>query len=1055
MSSRWRSRFLRLVGAIARRRAGGGGGGGNTAPAFTSLPIISDSALMVGVPVGFVRGTVTGTPAPTLTQQWYRAGVAISGATGNSYTPGLADVGQLLTVRETATNLVAAVQSADSNSRLVSAAPTELISDVGDAGWTDPRAFIVPASGAPSTWFDNAQPGSRFYFVDGEAGTDPATLELCKDQVYFHNGTALVDRTGATAPASGPHAGVPYGDPMNPGASVKAFKTWAITAPKSGATESLRSTVSTAQIAILNMGTSSWRFGKPDWWLFKRGAVYSMYDGLRSYLDAVGRGTQALASASLLLGGLRTLGGPSHTNRSVLGAYGPVSAGRAEIVHPYYQFLVHEGEGRHQFTFGLYLNGSRRDRKVRPVDWAHFTRQNLYYDAGGIGAIGPLNYGHAFEDVHWSGCSNQVSFRALETHAVKNPQLDFKVHRCLIDSINSTLHTSAVTAYKGSGDADQVIAANTQAVVTWPCTGAGFSEIDTNNAFNPATGVMTMALSGFPWSFWPLMDVQATIAVGGALRVSLFKNGAEVAFYTLPGTGVTNDTYYCARALHPTLANQSAGSTYDIRISSAGATGDVVVKGAGTARLVVSRFVTGVNYHGTNGMYVDGRAGTSYERTETVLLLNGFMVNPRDEPTLIPTAATPWFNYSTRNHNDYLKGYLLPNNAKLDGCVSMIGAAGDVIRHLCSQTHNVNYNGYVSVANELDRLITTTQVDLFRRNAYLRFMPEPGTGGGDGAHPGWGIMFANGLLNTAITDNDLSDYAGGSRAFTVGWGIRLVGQVSPYWADAVMTWVQDVVGTLVDGNRIDSTSTYNAALFAEPYHEGNGSDMFPTQWQVPVAGFNPDVADPTGQVLTCTPLAGYSGTPSYQWVRYPTAGSGTYVVLTGETGPTYTMTIDDWGTVFPARKYRKAMCLVTGITWPTGRGITGTVVSNNVTVKPAARPFSKYYAMDTVGGPQGAPVYASVPLASDTTFTNNQAATTPAAAAALTGGTNWQANIKTHMQGLGYTVSSIDGFPEYVGAVLGPRGSERTQAFRRGRWDSRYLRGLLNHIRAGRGGAVV
>jgi hypothetical protein len=73
------------------------------APAFSSAPAIIGTP-SVGVATSYTPGTVSGSPAPTITRQWLLDGVAISGATGATYTPVAGDSGKSLAVRETATN---------------------------------------------------------------------------------------------------------------------------------------------------------------------------------------------------------------------------------------------------------------------------------------------------------------------------------------------------------------------------------------------------------------------------------------------------------------------------------------------------------------------------------------------------------------------------------------------------------------------------------------------------------------------------------------------------------------------------------------------------------------------------------------------------------------------------------------------------------------------------------------------------------------------------------------------------------------------------------------
>jgi hypothetical protein len=66
-------------------------------------------------------GTWTGTPTPTLTYQWTRGGVNISGATATTYVTQVADIGALIRCVETATN-TGGVETATSNAITVVAA---------------------------------------------------------------------------------------------------------------------------------------------------------------------------------------------------------------------------------------------------------------------------------------------------------------------------------------------------------------------------------------------------------------------------------------------------------------------------------------------------------------------------------------------------------------------------------------------------------------------------------------------------------------------------------------------------------------------------------------------------------------------------------------------------------------------------------------------------------------------------------------------------------------------------------------------------------------------
>lgn len=82
--------------------AGTGGGGVGSAPANTVLPVISGTRAP-GQTLTTTDGTWTNTPT-SYSYQWYRDGVAITGATANIYVLTANDVGTTITVVVTASN---------------------------------------------------------------------------------------------------------------------------------------------------------------------------------------------------------------------------------------------------------------------------------------------------------------------------------------------------------------------------------------------------------------------------------------------------------------------------------------------------------------------------------------------------------------------------------------------------------------------------------------------------------------------------------------------------------------------------------------------------------------------------------------------------------------------------------------------------------------------------------------------------------------------------------------------------------------------------------------
>jgi hypothetical protein len=74
-----------------------------TAPVINGLPTIAGVEL-VGEILTATPASVTGNPAPAITWQWERSGSPISGATNSTYLLVAADIGETLTVVQTATN---------------------------------------------------------------------------------------------------------------------------------------------------------------------------------------------------------------------------------------------------------------------------------------------------------------------------------------------------------------------------------------------------------------------------------------------------------------------------------------------------------------------------------------------------------------------------------------------------------------------------------------------------------------------------------------------------------------------------------------------------------------------------------------------------------------------------------------------------------------------------------------------------------------------------------------------------------------------------------------
>jgi hypothetical protein len=76
---------------------------GTAEPEFTTNPTLSGTGLVNGV-LTATSGVATGTPTPTLVFQWFFNGAQRTAVTGATYTPGTADIGSLIQVRQRAQN---------------------------------------------------------------------------------------------------------------------------------------------------------------------------------------------------------------------------------------------------------------------------------------------------------------------------------------------------------------------------------------------------------------------------------------------------------------------------------------------------------------------------------------------------------------------------------------------------------------------------------------------------------------------------------------------------------------------------------------------------------------------------------------------------------------------------------------------------------------------------------------------------------------------------------------------------------------------------------------
>jgi hypothetical protein len=151
-----------------------------SAPSFVSAPAIIGTP-QVGTAVTYTRGEFTGTPVADVTQQWYVAGVAVSGETGATYIPATADATKTLGVRQILTNNQGSASS-DSAIKTVVAA-------------VDGIAFTSPAV---DRIYQRVSGFGSVRIAGTYTGAQPASVEY---QLYAMDGTT-VRQAWAAASAS-------------------------------------------------------------------------------------------------------------------------------------------------------------------------------------------------------------------------------------------------------------------------------------------------------------------------------------------------------------------------------------------------------------------------------------------------------------------------------------------------------------------------------------------------------------------------------------------------------------------------------------------------------------------------------------------------------------------------------------------------------------------------------------------------------------------------------------------------------------------------------------
>jgi hypothetical protein len=957
----------------------------------------------------------------------------------------------------------------------VGAAPSGfVINDVGDAGWVVPTLNLVPHDYPTHAFMAAAQPGSRIQYIDTSQPVVSTALAIdqAADTYFVDSSQRIVDSSGSLTGAGG----VAYGsDWRNPTGPIKPFKSYSYSAVKSSTLER-NGDVSTNRIGYVGIDTTTFRANKPDVWLGKRGTSLDMYSDVRQFLDDTGRA----ATAAWLSTTVTTAGGVSKTQRAWIGSYGPVSDGLFRIINPLYRMIGTNGGStspvRNQGVFDVLLDGSVRDRAIRPIDWPSFADCDTTMDS-----LTHLSTCAQVYDLYHEGVvinqsveSPRWSATATHTTPIGTRGVDFDVafHRCVFGDSWNEKSFIQTTATKAAGDAAQTFAPNTTAAISFPTMAPSLADWNGTTHTIPAGWAGTTVATSWYGRYWYLMDVSADIAAGGTIRVGLFVNGVEVASKTVTSVAAGSTVY----KLHGTLyipetgalgLGLASGSTVEIRVTTTSASGTISVAGTGQARLVIGRLSYNSKLDNA-GLFAQLSLGSRYSLTECISVRNGYDASPIGRSTFLPDGKGRW-DFNIRNHNFYTVGDCDLLGCRQTGNMSFVGAAGDVPRNPLIYDGNFNINGYYSFTPEHLARAYVSSCGSMQDNVFQIFKAT--TARTANAHPGIGVLIAAGSFGMPVKRNIISDPDG-----VALYGLKIGGSNTPYENPSQLFWRNNTSNHDIADNHIQAMSTAGNRFVIE---EANGENYSGCQWNAPITYSTPFPYQAGVTIATCTP----TGYPSqmagatFQWNRYAdTHTAPTKVAIAGATGQSRLMTSDDIGTavttLWPAG-WSRLECVASGDQQPAPLGTENNLLTNNVLIRPSGNSNRCYYTQNafsnipsaTAG--QGA-VDTTVPNdnlvgASSLSFsgfieTGTRAYESTASAMANEPGGNWDATLKTGLEALGATVAAaaagqVAGLPEYWAITIG--ATPATTAFRHGRWDPRLLVGLVNHVKTGHGMATI
>ncbi len=391
------------------------------------------------------------------------------------------------------------------------------------------------------------------------------------------------------------------------------------------------------------------------------------------------------------------------------------------------------------------------------------------------------------------------------------------------------------------------------------------------------------------------------------------------------------------------------------------------------------------------------------------------------------TTIYRYSSFASANRNGYISGAKNISKSEMTDCVSILGSSGWQDRSGTNAVGNFLYEGYwgIGATQGVDAPSTAVTGNI-TDNVLQRYAPLPITNGVVPC-PGYGILLGGGLYGSEVTRNIFSQAQASTRDGSGGgYGLSL----SAYYGDTDEPYHRALMNLNVHDNIFDVVfdgPTPGAAPSA--IYENCASDRTEPygQFAFPITG-----VWSAGQVLTCVPDPGYTGTPAYQW-------NYNNVPIGGETLATHTALS---GELTGANGFRGLRCYVTGVNYTgVNIGIVGNTLLNNVFSNQLTTGNSSRKAF-------GIPTGNTAPNSTNTAYTTNRYYATIAAAKAAEGWADETRTLKSYLQLLGYTVTTDDGAQEHYNAVT---------SMRRGSMDYNVWSGkkIRNHIATGRGMTAI